>query len=269
MAAYHRRYLQILAYVLVGVICVIAMGVTRDCSGISSKFTEGFSRGDTLDIAIIYAPDSYYMDDDSIGGINHDLALNFSKDTDTPIKIWPLSQPAECMEKLESGVYDIVASLPLDNYIKNRFAVSESVFLDRLVLVQLSDSLTGSKPVNSSLDLNGKKVTVTAGSSALQRLKNLSEEIGGNIEIEESPDLSEELITIKVATGSIPFAVVNERVAKKIAESYPNLNYDSSISFTQFQVWIFNPSDSIPLQKFNSWFDSFRSTPIYQSILSQ
>lgn len=269
MAVNRRRYIQILAYIMIGIICVIAMGVTRNCSRISTSPVEGFSRGDTLDIALLFGPGSYYIYTDSITGINHEIALRFSEETGTPIKIWPLNQPAEGMDKLESGAFDIVASLPLDNYIRQHYPVSESVFLDRLVLVQLADSVSGNIPVNSSLDLDGKSIVVAAGSSALQRLKNLSDEIGGKIEIVEDPDLSEELLTIKVATGDIPLAVVNERIAKKIAETYPDLNYDSSVSFTQFQVWIFSPSDSIQANKFNTWFDTFRTTPQYQSIISQ
>lgn len=254
---------------MIGVICVIAMGVTRNCSRLSITADDGFSRGDTLDIALLFGPGSYYIYPDSISGINYEIAQQYSKETGTPIKIWALNQPAEGMEKLEEGAFDIVASLPLDNYIRNRFPVSESVFLDRLVLVQLADSITGEKSVNSSLDLDGKTLMVTAGSSALQRLENLSEEIGGNINITEDSELSEELLAIKVATGAIPYAVINERIAKKISESYPNLKYDNSVSFTQFQVWIFSPADTIQAQKFNEWFDTFRTTPQYQSIISQ
>lgn len=248
-------------------IFVIVMGVARDCGRLPSEPKTGFSGGDTLDIAVIYGPGSYYIYSDSIAGINHEIAQQFSKQTGTPIKIWGITDPATGMEKLETGAFDIVASLPLDNYIRTRYPISESVFLDRLVLVQSIDTLTGQKTVNSSLDLNGKEVAVTKGSSALQRMENLAEEIGGNIVVTEQPDLSDELLTLKVANGSIPFAIVNEKPAKKISETYPNLNYDSSISFTQFQVWIFNPNDTTAAKKFNEWFDGFRGTEDYQEII--
>ena len=268
MARKNSRYLQIVVYVMIAAIFIICMGVTRNCGRLSYIPVEGFSGGDTLDVALVYGPGSYYIYSDSLAGINHEIADKFSEETTTPIKIWPITNSAIGMEKLESGAFDIVSSLPLDNYIKNRFDVSESVFLDRLVLVQLVDSVTGNKKINSSLDLNGKSVYVAAGSSALQRIKNLAEEIGGNIEIIEEPELSDELLTIKVANGSIPYAIVNEKVAKKIAETFPNLNYDNTVSFTQFQVWIFNPSDSLTLQKFNEWFDNFRNTDSYRAIIT-
>lgn len=267
MAARQSRYLQIIAYAMIATIFIFIMGITRDCGRIKVAETEGFSKGDTLDIAIIYGPGSFYIYEDSLSGINHEIVKRYSEETQTPVKTWAITDPSEGMKKLESGAFDVLASLPLDNYIKNRFKVSESIFLDRLVLVQLTDSATGNKDVNSSLDLDGKTVFVAEGSSALQRMRNLSDEIGGKIEVVEEPDLSDELLTLKVANGSIPLAVVNEKVAQKIAESYPNLNYDSSISFTQFQVWVFAPSDSTEVTKFNKWFDTYRTTEDYRTVL--
>ena len=134
--------------------------------------------------------------------------------------------------------------------------------------MQTVDSISGKKAVNSTLDLDNKIVYVAQGSSAYTRMHNLSDEIGGNITVEEVPDLSDELICLKVATGAYPLAVVNEKTAKKIAESYPNLKYDSSVSFTQFQVWVFNPEDSISANRFNSWFESFRTTDSYREIIN-
>ena len=262
------KYLQITAYVFLIAISIIIIGVTRDCGRIPYAPREGFSGGDTLDIALLYGPGGYYTYGDSISGINHQIAVIFSEETLTPVNIWPISDPASGMNGLQTGAFDALASLPLDNYIKKRYRVSESIFLDRLVLIQMADS-TGNTPINSSLDLNGKSVYVAAGSSAINRLRNLSEEIGGNIEIVEEPDMSDELITLKVVTRDYPLAVVNERVAKAMAKNYPGLKYDSSVSFTQFQVWVFNPADSLSSRKFNNWFDQFRETEKYRNIISK
>lgn len=268
MATRSSRYLQIVAYLMIAAIFVFIMGITHNCGRLKSSPLEGNSGGDTVDIAILYGPGSYYFHSDSLAGINFDVAQKFSEETGTPVKVWPITDPASGMAKVEKGTFDILASLPLDNYIKKRFPVSESIFLDRLVLIQLADSMTGKKRINSSLDLNGKEVYVTAGSSGIQRIKNLGDEIGGKIEVMEMPDLSDELLTLKVANGSIPLAMVNEKVAQKVAESYRNLSYDSTVSFTQFQVWVFSPSDSVTSQKFNSWFDIYRKSDSYRSLIN-
>lgn len=261
------KYLQGAAYVMLAFIFVFIIGIARNCGRIQyNNEVYGNSGGDTIDIAIIYGPGSLYYYLDSLTGINKEIADEFSSAIERPIKIWPIVEPDDGMSKLEKGSYDILASLPLDNNIKNRFPVSESIFLDKLVLIQLSDSL-GTKPITSSLDLNGKTVSVTAGSSAAQRMKNLAKEIGGNITVLEIPETSDELLTLQVANGSIPLAVVNERVAAELSRYYPDLKFDSSVSFTQFQVWLFNPEDSVIFNRFNVWFEDFRSTDKYLQIL--
>lgn len=265
--ASNNNFLRIGAYILIGVIFLLAIGVFRNCANVSYSKSEGFSEGDTIDIALIYSPGSFYFYGDSLSGINSKIATTYSKESGQPIKLWPVTDPSSALEKLASGAFDVLASLPLDNSIKQRFPVSESIFLDRLVLVQLADSATGDTKIKSSLDLNGLTVHVAAGSSGLHRLRNLSDEIGGNIEIIESPEMSDELLCLQVAAGTISLAIANERVAKAIAEKYPNLKYDSSISFTQFQVWVFNPSDSILFSRFNHWWEGFHNSSDYRSII--
>lgn len=269
MAQGSTKFLQITAYVMIALIFIFVMGATRNCGRLNFADQERHSGGDTLDIAIIFGPGSYYFYEDTLGGINLDISKAFENALKIPVKVRPITEPEEGLTKLSKGTFDILASLPLDNNLRKNYKVSESIYLDRLVLLQKTDSATGIKKINSSLDLNGKKVYVVQGSSAVQRLKNLSEEIGGQIEIEEVPEISDELLSLKVADGSIDFAVVNEKVAREIAENYPTLNYDNSVSFTQFQVWIFNPEDSVISQKFNEWFDTYRTTDSYRMIINK
>lgn len=263
------KYLQIAAYLMLSAIFVFVIGIARDCSRLPSSPIEGHSGGDTLDIALLFGPGSYFFYGDTLGGINQEIAGYFEKAMGSPIKLWPATEPSAALAKLRSGTFDILASLPLDNSLKSEFPVSESIFLDKLVLIQLADSVTGDKKVNSSLDLNGRTVSVAAGSSGAKRMNNLANEIGGNIIVEELPDLSDELLCLQVVSGNIPLAVVNERIAAEIADKYPLLKYDSTISFTQFQVWVFNPADSVAYNKFNEWFDNFRTSDDYRAILNK
>ncbi|MCH5232655.1 MAG: transporter substrate-binding domain-containing protein [Muribaculaceae bacterium] len=269
MSKASNRYIQAASYVIVLVGIIFILGIARNCSSIkTSVFSEGNSGGDTLDIAIFYGPSGMYLQDTIMRGINYDIANVYARQNALPVKIWPVSDAAYAMEMTEKGNFDILASLPLDNEVRKKFLTSESIFLDRLVLLQLKDSISGATSVNSSLDLNGKSVWVPEGSPALNRLKNLSDEIGGNINLMVEPELSDELLAVKVGAGSIPFAVVNERIAKDISENYPLLSYSNPVSFTQFQVWLFSPSDSIEFRKFNEWFETFRTSEEYREILN-
>ena len=262
------KSIQLIIYTFIVICLLFLIGVTKNCERIKNVQQIGYSGGDTLDIAMIYTPSSLYLYTDSLSGINIEIAREFSKQTSKPIKIWPIADVAEAMAKVESGAFDILSSLPLDNNIKKRFPTSESIFLDRLVLVQLTDSTKGNDIIKSSIDLSGKEVHITAGSSAMQRLQNLSEEIGGTINIIEE-DITDELLCLKVASGEIPLAVVNEKTAVKVADQYPLLSFDNPVSFTQFQIWIFNREDSLERTQFINWFDGFRKTDTYREIINR
>ena len=262
------KLLQIAAYILLAVFFVIGIGILRNCEKIPTRNLEGFSQGDTIDLAILYGPGSLYFYSDTLSGINSELSRKFSDSSGKPIKLWPVADAGEAMNKLETGAFDILASLPLDNNLRKRFLTSESLFLDRLVLLQLTDSVTGEKTVKSSLDLPGKKIYVASGSSGKQRLQNLASEIGSAIEIIEVEDISDELLCLKVANGSLPLAVVNEKTAREVSKRYPLLSYDNPISFTQFQVWVFNNSDSLLFKSFGNWFEEFRTTEDYRNLLN-
>lgn len=248
---------------------VFVIGIARNCSGLHTSSKIGNSGGDTLDIAMLYGPGSMYLYSDSLSGLNLEISKAFEKNSDIPMKIWPVTDASDAMAKVKSGIFDILASLPLDNNIKKEFLTTESLFLDRLVLVQKKDSVTGETIVNSSIDLTGKTVYVAPGSSAYQRLENLSNEIGGDIKIKVEDDLSDELLCLKVASGAVKYAVVNEKIAKKVSEKYSLLSYDNPISFTQFQVWLFNPNDSVPYNGFTEWFEIFRNSDEYRELLNK
>lgn len=269
MVSKSAKIIQLGAYLLIMLVIVFILGITKNCRRLNTEIlTEGNSGGDTLDIAILYGPSSMYLDStDVISGINHDLALRFSQETGIPVKIWPVSDGKEAMDKTSKGIFDILASLPLDNEIKKNYLTTESIFLDRLVLLQTVDSISLKPKINSSLDLDGQSVWISSGSPAKNRLENLASEIGGKIEIIEEPDLSDELIALKVAAHQINYAVVNEKIVKKIADNYPDLSYESPVSFTQFQVWLFNPSDTLVYNRFSNWYEEFRLTDQYREIL--
>ena len=262
------KYKQTLFYFVLLCIIIMAMVMTRSCSQTNiPQLRTGYSQGDTLDVGIIYGPLSYYVYGDTLGGLNLDLLNQFEKDTETPLMIWPIVNLSKAFGNLENKKFDIVASVPFDSWIKDNFAFTESLYFDRLVLVQLSKE--GKKNINSILELDGDTVFIPKNSPAINRINNLSNEIGGKISVFELEDLSEEYACIEVAAGNLKNAIVNEKIAKMMKEFYPDLNYESPISFTQFQVWIMQKNDTLLRNKINDWFNSYKSTTSYRQLLQR
>ncbi|MDE7111794.1 MAG: transporter substrate-binding domain-containing protein [Muribaculaceae bacterium] len=197
--------------------------------------------GDTIRVAIQYAPGSFYMEGDTLGGIDFER-LNL---LDLPYRLYPITNPAEGLNGLNDGRYDLViADLPMIADSTSEYIFTTPVYVDRQVLVQRVDS--GKEPqITSVVQLGGDTVCVAENSPMAARIENLSKEIGAPIFISERPVTSEKLL-IELARGleNVNYAVVNESVARELAVDYPNLNYSVPVSLNQFQPWILRKSDT-------------------------
>lgn len=235
------KKIQFAVYGVLLIIFIIAMFAL---SNVSKKHPaeDNTVTADTIHAAVVYGPNSYKVitsedGNDSITGINYHLLKGLEDNLGVKIMLHPVIDRNEAMEKVYKGEYDILASLPADLYLKNNYLTTNDIYLDRMVLIQKKGD-NGLLPARSALDLDNDTVHVEKGSAAKRRLENLQKEIGGKIAVIEEPDLSEEYLAMKVGTGVWKYAVVNEKTAEQMKGQYPDLDYSTPVSFTQFQVWV-------------------------------
>ncbi|MDE6018640.1 MAG: transporter substrate-binding domain-containing protein [Muribaculaceae bacterium] len=236
------RNMQIAVYALLLVLVLIAMFGLRYMVNRGPSTEESPIQEDTIHAAIVYGPDSYRVltsedGNDSITGINYHLLADLQDSLGVKVVLHPVIDRQSALNKITTGEYDILASLPADNYLKKNFLTTEEVYLDRMVLLQKRNP-NGTLYARSALDLDGDTIHLEKGSSAKRRIENLQKEIGGRITIIEEPDLSEEYLAIKVANGVWKYTVVNEKTAQQMKDQYPDLVFSTPVSFTQFQVWV-------------------------------
>lgn len=249
-------------YVLLLLLVVAAMIAIR--VGGNGKSDRSVSEeADTIHAAIVYGPTSFRVLEsadgkDSIAGINYHLLTQLQDSLGIPVVKHPVIDRDDALARLAKGEYDILASLPADNHLKKKFLTTEEVYLDRLVLIQKKGS-DGRLKAKSALDLEGDTVHVERGSAATRRLENLQREIGGEIHVKEESGLSEEYLAMKVGTGEWDFAVVNERTAGDMQTLYPDLDFSTPVSFTQFQVWVLPAGNDSLLVKVNRFLDKMKS----------
>lgn len=250
-------------------ICLLALSVVmvallrggRQDFGAAVRGKEpGGSAGDTLDVALVYGPMSYYVYADTLGGYNYDLMRLISRQSGVPMKFWPVNSLEDALRLIEEGRYDLLASLPRDAGFDGGVLYSAPLFLDRQVLVQIKQG-DGSVAVSSALDLAGDTVHIEKDSPIAGRIRNFCREIGDTIYLEEHPDLSGELLALKVQSGAIRYAVVNERIAAPLTLKFSNLDAGSPISFTQFQCVVTAAGDSALLRRFNTLLEKASSSP--------
>lgn len=231
---------QIILYITLLLLVVAAMiGIKVTASKHTEKSGEA---ADTIHAAVVYGPNSFQViesedGNDTITGINYEMLTRLQDSLGTVIVKHPVIDRDEALAKVANGEYDILASLPADNHLKQNYLTTQEVYLDRLVLIQ-KKSDTGMLKAHSALDLEGDTVHVELGSAATRRLTNLQKEIGGTIHVKEEAGLSEEYLAMKVGIGEWDYAVVNERTAEDMLALYPDLDFSTPVSFTQFQVWV-------------------------------
>lgn len=252
---------------------IAAMYMLRQCSHRTPGIWDGTprpSQGDTIDVAIEYSPMSLYRYADTLGGFSYDMIRHIAGENGLTLKFHPLTALSDGLRGLNTGLYDIVvADLPSTASYGNEYRFTEPVFLDRQILVQKLDSASAPPSVGTQLDLAGRTVYVTYGSPAAARLANLAREIGDTIIVCQSDEYSAEQLFLLTASGNLPLSVVNEKVARRLAKSYPLAHISTGISFTQFQSWVVTARDTLLAAKLDSLILKTKGTPFYDGLLQR
>ena len=118
--------------------------------------------------------------------------------------------------------------------------------------------------IRDPVDLIGKTIVVRSSSSNIPRLKNLSEEIGGDINIVEAePELTIEDLIEQVTNGEIDYTISDENIALLNEASHKSIDVKTDISLSQRIAWGVRKSSTELLDTINHWLDSIKSTEYF------
>jgi membrane-bound lytic murein transglycosylase F len=179
--------------------------------------------------------------------------------------------------KLENGDVDLIAAnLTITKQRKQIMDFTVPHSKTRQVLVQrkpdnwenLDNKSLESSLIRDQLDLADKTVYVQANSSHAVRLKNLSDEIGENINIIEADEEVEHLISL-VASGEIDYTVSDENVAQVNQKYYQNIDVETPLSFHQNLAWAVRKNSGKLLTEINEWLVQFKQTREYKLIYAK
>lgn len=254
---------KLMLYFIMLVFVLAAMWGLKECSSGHSDNSER-AKGDTINVAIEISPISLSLSEDTLSGFHYDLVRNICKLHSRPVHISAFTNLSSALRQLDNGRYDVVISdIPVISGMKEKYLYTDSIYIDRQVLVRLKESITKGFAQN---DLAGDTIWVSKGSLAVERLHNLSEEIGDTIYVVEDPKYGAEQLVILTALGQIKQAVVNLRYAQKISADYPQLDISTDISFNQFQSWVLAKENTELCDSLNSWISAYKTTEEYSAL---
>ncbi len=206
-------------------------------------------------------------------GYEYELLKMFTDSMNIGLRINVTTNLEEAFEKLNKGEGDIMAyNLTITKERKERISFSHYHNLVRLVLVQRKPENwrqmklheIEARLIRNPVDLIGKEVFVRYQSSYLNRLINLSDEIGGEIIIiEDFPNVETEEIIRKVSDGEIDFTVVEEDIGLVNTTYYGNLDIKTPVSFPQQIAWGMRKNADSLRTVLNEWILKMRKRPEY------
>ncbi len=212
-------------------------------------------------------------------GYEFDLLSLFAAHIGVRLRIEMTSSIDEAFEMLNQGKGDVIAyNLTVTNDRKELVSFSNSHYKTRQVLVQrrpenwrvLTRDQLENELIRDQIDMIGKEVHVRKSSSYAKRLKNLSDEIGGEVRVIEMGDSVETEQLIKmVVNGDINYTVADESVALVNAAYYSIIDVQTPISFPQRIAWAVRKNSSDLLDELNSWLTVIKKQPTYNLVYNK
>ena len=260
---------QMVMYLSLLIICLIIMFILRNNLKSETSQIRDYPeilKEDTLRIVTDYNPLSYYVTQDSIIGFDYELANLISKRSGLAVLVFPEVSFSKSLQGLNKNEYDIVGrTLPVTTESKQEYNFTETILLNKQVLIQRKPEFNNNtKPIRNQLDLARKTLYIISDAPTRYRIENLAHEIGDTIYVKEETKYGAEQLVIMVAKGDIEFAVINENIAQQMASEFPEIDYQTDISFTQFQSWALRKTSPVLLDSLNVWLKDIKESPEFQ-----
>ena len=263
-----RKYLK---YLLLGVLCFLVLWLwpqkKEKENGHPRDYAEIIASG-ILHAATEYNSISFYVDGDTVTGFHYELIEAFARDKGIQAQVSPVMSFGQRLQGLETGKYDVIAyGILVTSELKDSLLLTSPIILSKQVLVQRKPvSEYDSLFIKNQLDLAGRTLHVVKGSPSILRIRNLGNEIGDTIYTNEVEKYGSEQLIAMVAHGDIDYVVCDESIARTAADSLPQLDISTDISFTQFYSWGVSKQSPVLLDSLNSWLTKFREGKEYKKI---
>lgn len=273
-------------------LCVFLLFQVISCN-VGEKQGESDSQGNTKDSLFVrdlediqkegvlraitmYSSTNYFLYRGQIMGYEYELLQRVAEHLHLKLEIIIANNINDLIEKLIAGEGDVVAAgLTVTNERKYDVRFTDYLYLTKQVLVQrkpknwryLKEHEIDAQLIKDPIQLIGDTVVVTKNSSFYSRLKNLEDELGGNINIKlvDGSVPSEKLIKM-VVDEKIKYTVADNNVANINASYYPILDISTAISFSQRIAWAVRKDSPQLYDTLNYWITKMKRWNAYYAI---
>ena len=212
-------------------------------------------------------------------GYEYELLKLLARQLKVELKIKVISGVENGIHQLNTGEGDILAfPLTVTKERTEYVNFSRPLFNSYQVLVQrkpdswknLSQAEIDKQVIRDPHALIGKEVHVMKSSSFAERMRNLSQEIGGEVQmVEDSANAESESLIRQVALGNIDYTVADHPIAMVNANYYPNLDVSTILSTPQQIAWSVRKNSPELLTVLDAWLVKIKKEPTFMVIYNR
>lgn len=243
-----------LYYLIIASFIAMAVACSGSGKGEGSDAKEHHKIPDTLRVATLYSPESYFIYRGQEMGYDYELITALAADKGLSLKFDIAPSLSRAIEMLDSGKVDLIAyEVPVTAEYKEKVVACGPENITTQVLVQPKKG--EGELITDVTDLVGKDVYVEADSKYEARIRNLNDELGGGINIhtvDKDTMITEDLIAM-VSSGELPLTVVDSDIARINKTYYSDLDINLPLSFEQRSGWAVAPDKAWLGDSINAW----------------
>ncbi|MDA3910489.1 MAG: transporter substrate-binding domain-containing protein [Bacteroidales bacterium] len=263
------KYLGFIALFVVALVfgkCTLSTKEAPDEDNTAVDFPEILNRGELI-VGVSTNSTDYFVYRGKPMGFQYEILNKFAKVHDLKLKIIVENDLIKSTDYLKNQDIDIIAqSLTITPERKEIFEFTEPIAQTRQVLVQRKRPINETDSIefiNNQLELEGKTIHIQKGGAAYDRLRNIAEEIAGNIRIVENDSLEMEELIRLVSIGTIDYTVCDENVALINDYFYRNIDISIPVSFPQNLAWAVRKESKALKDSINKWLIEYKETAEY------
>lgn len=230
MKKHYHSWIPVLLAALFGAVLFLPSGC-----GNSSNDNDGIIP-DTLKVATVYGPVSFFEYRDTIMGYDYEIMEDVAQRHSVVVD-WVIANTIEeAVAMVDSGQVALVAAqIPCNKDFKKKIIPCGPTRMVEHVVVQPK----GDTLVVSLDQLKGETVYVEKDSKSEEALEKANKKIGGDIKIRpvDADSLATEDLLASVAKGDIKMAVVDSETARYNQTYYPDLMITLAISEPETTRW--------------------------------
>lgn len=224
-----------------------------------------------------YSSTDYFIYRGQPMGFQYEMLQQLANHLSVRLEVRVSRSLTESIEMLRNGEVDLIAqNLAVTKDRLKDVDFTDPIIQSYLVLVQrkpenwrkMQQRRIDAFLITNPVRLKGQTVYISRGSYAAKRLQNLSEEIGGDINVIEVDESQEQLISL-VSEGEVPFTVCEDIIAKVNSKYYPDVDISTAVSLQQDMAWVVPKGSTSLLAELNIWLSGFTQSSKFKTLYAR